>query len=85
MSLQYAQATPSICATGSATCNQQQDIMKTVTMLNAQTIADTQYDVAATPSPKPAQFITGFCDMNTFNWSSIFVVGSLFLIYGIMR
>ena len=82
--MQYAQATPPICNSGNATCNQQQDLMKTVTMLNAQTTADTLYDRPPTPSAEPAKFVTGFCDMNTFNWSSLFVVGSLFLIYGII-
>jgi hypothetical protein len=82
--MKYAQPVQPICNTGSGTCNQQQSLMQTVTMLNAQVQADTLYDEPGTPSPAPAKFITGFCDMNTFNWTSLFVVGSLFLIYGIV-
>jgi len=81
---QYSQATPPVCNTGSETCKQQQALMQQTTMLNAQQNADTLYDRPPTPSSSPAQFVTGFCDMNTFNWSSLFVVGSLFLIYGIV-
>jgi hypothetical protein len=81
---EYAATTPPICNSGSSTCNQQQALMQTMTMMNAQSNADTQYDHPPTPSDKPAKFVTGFCDMNTFNWSSLFVVGSLCLIYGIV-
>ena len=84
MSTQYAQAVPPICNTGSTTCNEQQKLMQTATMLNAQINADTLYDHPPTPSDTPAKFVTGFCDMNTFNWTSLFVVGSLFLVYGLV-
>ena len=60
--------------------------MQSLTMLSANSKASAKYDKPPTPPTHPAKFVEQFTDTAMdISWSTLFVVGSLVLVYGIVK
>jgi len=67
-------------------CAKSQAQMQSLTMLSANSKASAKYDKPPTPPTYPAKFVEQFTDTAMdISWSTLFVVGSLALIYGIVK
>jgi hypothetical protein len=67
-------------------CAKSQAQMQSLTMLSANSKASAKYDKPPTPPTQPAKFVEQFTDTAMdISWSTLFVVGSLALIYGIVK
>jgi hypothetical protein len=67
-------------------CAKSQAQMQSLTMLSANSKASAKYDKPPTPPTHPAKFVEQFTDTAMdISWSTLFVVGSLVLVYGIVK
>ena len=60
--------------------------MQSLTMLSANTKASAKYDKPPTPPTHPAKFVEQFTNTTLdISWSTLFVVGALALVCGIVK
>ena len=66
-------------------CAKQQAQMQALTMTAANAHASTKYDPPPTPPTNPSKFIESFCSPQNMSWSTLFVVGGVCVVYGIVN
>ena len=78
----------SVCVPSASnpSCAKSQAQMQSLTMLSANTKASAKYDKPPTAPTHPAKFVEQFADTAMdISWSTLFVVGTLALVYGIVK
>lgn len=74
-----------IPSSSNPSCAKSQAQMQSLTMLSANSKASAKYDKPPTPPTNPAKFIEQFANpAMDISWSTLFVVGALALVYGIV-
>ena len=75
-----------IPSSSNPSCAKSQAQMQSLTMLATNSKSSAKYDKPPTPPTHPAKFVEQFTDTAMdISWSTLFVVGSLALVYGIVK